>query len=75
MELRFQKSAEELPVLCRGAVVQDFNGVVFHAVGDDEWQPPVQQCAGAFLTSLASTLGKLFKRADGFTDFNDGGSR
>jgi len=69
------KSAEELPVLRRVPDVQDFNGVVFHAVGDDVRQPPVQQFAGAFLTSLASTLGKLFKRADGFTDFNDGGLR
>jgi len=69
------KSAEELPVLRRVPDVQDFNGVVFHAVGDDVRQPPVQQFAGAFLTSHASTLGKLFKRADGFTDFNDGGLR
>ena len=75
VELRSQKSAEELPVLRRVPDVQDFNGVVFHAVGDDVRQPPVQQFAGAFLTSLASTLGKLFKRADGFTDFNDGGLR
>jgi hypothetical protein len=29
--------------------VQDFNGVVFHAVGDDVWQPSVQQFTGAFL--------------------------
>ena len=64
VELRSQKSAEELPVLRRVPDVQDFNGVVFHAVGDDVRQPPVQQFAGAFLTSLASTLGKLFKRAD-----------
>ena len=75
MELCFQKSAEELPVLRRVPDMQDFNGVVFDAVGDDVWQPPVQQFAGAFLTSLASTLGKLFKRADGFTDFDDAGPR
>jgi hypothetical protein len=42
VELRFQKSAEELPVLRRVPDVQDFNGVVFHAVGDDVRQPPVQ---------------------------------
>jgi hypothetical protein len=48
VELRFQKSAEELPVLRRVPDVQDFNGVVFHAVGDDVWQPPVQQFTGAF---------------------------
>ena len=49
LELGFQKSAEELPVLRRVPDVQDFNGVVFHAVGDDVWQPPVQQFTGAFL--------------------------
>jgi hypothetical protein len=49
VELRFQKSAEELPVLRRVPDAQDFNCVVFHAVGDDVWQPPVQQFMGAFL--------------------------
>jgi hypothetical protein len=56
VELRFQKSAEGLPILRRVPDMQDFNGVVFHAVGDDVWQPPVQQFAGAFLTSLAHPL-------------------
>jgi len=53
--------------------MQNFNSIAFHAVGDDMWQAPVQQFAGAFLTSPASTQGKLFQRAGGFADLNDGG--
>jgi|HubBroStandDraft_2_1064218.scaffolds.fasta_scaffold03436_4 hypothetical protein len=45
--------------------MQDFNPIVFHAVGDDMRQAPLQQFPGALLTPLASTLGKLLKRADG----------
>ena len=41
------KSAEELPILRRVPDVQDFNGVVFHAVGDDVRQPPVHHPPGA----------------------------
>jgi hypothetical protein len=55
--------------------MQDFNGVPFHAVGDDMRQSPVKQFAGALLASLASTQGKLLERASGFTDFNDGRPR
>ena len=45
--------------------MQDFNGIVFHAVGDDMRQAPVQQFTGAFLTSLASSQREfLSKRAD-----------
>jgi len=52
-----------------------FNGVVFHAVGDDVRQPPVQQFAGAFiLTSpLRPRWGNFLSERTAFTDFNDGG--
>jgi hypothetical protein len=53
--------------------MQYFNGIVFHTVGDDVWQAPVQQFAGAFLTSLPSTQREFFQRTDGLADFNNGG--
>jgi hypothetical protein len=53
--------------------MQNFNGIIFHAVGDDMRQAALQQLAGALLASLASTQGTLLKRTGGFPDFNDGG--
>jgi hypothetical protein len=45
--------------------MQDFNGVLFHAVGDDMRQPPVKQFASARLASLASMQRNFLReRAD-----------
>jgi hypothetical protein len=43
--------------------VKDFNVAAFFvdAVSDDMWQSPVQQFAGAFLASLAPTLGEFLQ--------------
>ena len=62
-----------LSVLRRMPDVQNFNGIAFYAIGDDMWQPPVQEFACAFLAALASAQGKLLQRAGRFADFNNGG--
>jgi hypothetical protein len=41
--------------------MQDFDRVLFHAVGDDMRQAPVKQFSGALLASLATTQGNFLR--------------
>ena len=61
-------SEAKLSVLRRMPDVQNFNGIAFYAIGDDMWQPPVQEFRSSRVPSsrpLRPRKGNFFsERAD-----------